>query len=548
MPPVMTEIAGGILINHTIMKDIRWLPVILCSITCIISVHAQKHDRYWPIGHNYSESETKPLFFYIKFDYNGGYDIEVPPQPDSSNSKLLNFTFAPGTTSYSDKEGNLKFLSNSLRIFDATLKVMENGDTINPGIYWKPSPFRAYYLPRGVRALPAPGDEDHFAYLIHQAKDTCKKCPSGFIKLTPLYYTKIDLQANGGLGTVVEKNKIIEKAKGAPYSVTKHANGRDWWILLPEQGINHYRRYLLTPQGIEGPWIQEIGPNQMEVVWKPLSATFSPAGDKFVFGYGNQAVFLFDFDRCTGLLSNCRELLLTDYQDLDSGKYGAGTCFSSSGRYCYLTSGLRIYQMDTEQEPLSIDTIVALNWPVFLCEKDSLESKYNGFQHWLQQLGPDGNIYISHANEGYCLSRIDNADKKYDGTENGPRLTSVDVPSHYAESLPCYPNYRLGALAGPCDTLASVRADKPPAASLQVYPNPSAGDIVTEITLPDYGLAHATELRVFDASGKEVYNWRYPAYSYLHVIPTGRLSAGIYTAALMYKGSPVQYVKFSVVR
>ncbi len=254
--------------------------------------------------------------------------MEVPSQPDSSQSKFLIFHRSPGTTSYSDKDGNLKFMSNSLRIFDATLKVMENGDTINPGVYWKPDPFDANYLPRGVRALSAPGDEDHFAYLIHQAEDTCKKCPSGFIKLTPLYYTKIDLQANGGLGAVVEKNKIIQKVKGAPYSVTKHANGRDWWILLPEQGINHYRRYLLTPQGIEWPWIQEIVPNQTEVVWKPLSASFSPTGDKFVFGYGNQAVFLFDFDRCTGLLSNFRELPLTDYQDLEGFKYTRDLLFA----------------------------------------------------------------------------------------------------------------------------------------------------------------------------------------------------------------------------
>ena len=207
--------------------------------------------------------------------------------------------------------------------------------------------------------------------------------------------------------------------------------------------------------------------------------------------------------------------------------------------------------MDTEQEPLSIDTIVALTLAesIVLCEKDSPQSGYNYFEPWLVQLGPDGNIYIyiSHALIGFCLSRIDNADKKYDGTENGPQLSSVGV-QYYSESLPYYPNYRLGALAGPCDTLTSVRADKPPAASLQVYPNPSAGDIATEITLPDYGLAQATELRVFDASGKEVYSWRYPAYSYLHVIPAGRLSAGIYTASLMYKGSPVKFVKFSVVR
>lgn len=396
MPPDRKVAAGGILKILTMMKVIRYLLIFTCSIAYIFPLHAQKHDRYWPFGTAYSESNFKPVFFFLEFDYNGGYEVEVPSQPDSSQSKFLIFHRSPGTTSYSDKDGNLKFMSNSLRIFDATLKVMENGDTINPGVYWKPDPFDANYLPRGVRALSAPGDEDHFAYLIHQAEDTCKKCPSGFIKLTPLYYTKIDLQANGGLGAVVEKNKIIEKAKGAPYSVTKHANGRDWWILLPEQGINHYRRYLLTPQGIEWPWIQEIGPNQTEVVWKPLSASFSPTGDKFVFGYGNQAVFLFDFDRCTGLLSNFRELPLTDYQDLDGFKYGAGTCFSSSGRFCYLFSSSRIYQMDTEQEPLSIDTIVALTLAesIVLCEKDSPQSGYNYFEPWLVQLGPDGNIYI----------------------------------------------------------------------------------------------------------------------------------------------------------
>jgi hypothetical protein len=52
--------------------------------------------------------------------------------------------------------------------------------------------------------------------------------------------------------------------------------------------------------------------------------------------------------------------------------------------------------MDTEQEPLSIDTIVALTLAesIVLCEKDSPQSGYNYFEPWLVQLGPDGNIYI----------------------------------------------------------------------------------------------------------------------------------------------------------
>ncbi|HMX86712.1 MAG TPA: hypothetical protein PL173_13140, partial [Saprospiraceae bacterium] len=114
MPPDRKVAAGGILKILTMMKVIRYLLIFTCSIAYIFPLHAQKHDRYWPFGTAYSESNFKPVFFFLEFDYNGGYEVEVPPQPDSSKSKFLIFDSSPGTTSYSDKEGNLKFMSNSL--------------------------------------------------------------------------------------------------------------------------------------------------------------------------------------------------------------------------------------------------------------------------------------------------------------------------------------------------------------------------------------------------------------------------------------------------
>ena len=520
-------------------------------LSCLLNVYtitAQKNDQNWIFGVGIAGPKFPTLHvFFMKFNYAGGYDFEVPP----SDSNPVIASYGRSTTSYSDKDGNLKFISNAFRIFDSSLNIMENGDTINPGFIWKLqfSKYSANYgSVHGVVGLPAPGNEDQFAYLFHQGIDTCKSCGfSSYIIATPLYYSKIDLKANGGLCAVIEKNKIIGEGKFYPPSYTKHANGRDWWIMVPEQFGGLYRRFLLTPKGIEGPWIQEIGPKPSSDKLNFFIPNFSPSGDKYACGRIDQGLYLFDFDRCTGLLSNVKVLTLTDYQDLDGFKYDHGCInFSPSGKFCYINSNPRIYQMEVDKEPLSIDTIGYCN-ECNMCNGDT-GAMYNQGYDYLAQLAPDGNIYFSNNQPNKCIFKIQNSDKKF-APGNDVKIVQVPIPYLQAYGMVYYPNYRLGALVGsPCDTLTATTSPDPPNYGMKVYPNPSKADITFDITLPNYGIKDGAVLKVYDILGKEVYSHVFSMYSYIHVIKSGTFASGYYVASLIFKGEVVHSEKFGVMR
>jgi hypothetical protein len=74
------------------------------------------------------------------------------------------------------------------------------------------------------------------------------------------FYTLVDMNLNGGLGSVVAQNVKISNSKSADITqAVKHGNGRDWWIVNKYASTNtttNYNRffvYLVTPDSIYPP-------------------------------------------------------------------------------------------------------------------------------------------------------------------------------------------------------------------------------------------------------------------------------------------------------
>ncbi len=69
-----------------------------------------------------------------------------------------------------------------------------------------------------------------------------------------LYYSQIDMNQNGGLGSVVQKNiMLLSDPSSDNISAIKHGNGRDWWIFFRKRTtpINEFYSYLISPFGIQ---------------------------------------------------------------------------------------------------------------------------------------------------------------------------------------------------------------------------------------------------------------------------------------------------------
>jgi len=167
------------------------------------------------------------------------------------------------------------------------------------------------------------------------------------------------MNKNGGKGEVIAKNQILVQDSLIPnLEAVKHANGEDWWILTPETNNNKFYRFLITKDSILGPYSQTAGTTYPGDLFS--QAVFSPDGTKYAKYDTYNNLDIFDFDRCTGLLSNHQNIFVHDTADMAIGAAVAGIAFSPNSQYLYVSSsGLLVYQFDILASNIaaSIDTV-----------------------------------------------------------------------------------------------------------------------------------------------------------------------------------------------
>jgi hypothetical protein len=225
--------------------------------------------------------------------------------------------------------------------------------------------------------LPFPADSSLF-YII-----SLHVFRSGY---SGVYYSVFDKRADNGLGDVVIKNvRLANFFTWDALTAVRHANGRDWWIITREfvdtlfTGGNRFHFFLIEPTGISE-IVQSIGlPRRQQFG----NLTFSPQGNRLLFTSMTGMIALFDFDRCTGALSN---QVIIDQQDTDVNYWGS--CFSPSGERIYISTNSEegyLYQYD-----LTAPVIRYTQFPLDTI-RDCL---YPGGG---LRLAPDGKVYWSSA-------------------------------------------------------------------------------------------------------------------------------------------------------
>ncbi|MEI2694230.1 MAG: T9SS type A sorting domain-containing protein [Saprospiraceae bacterium] len=438
-----------------------------------------KHDYTWTMG--YIGNTNDPQNYIL--DFNNG-KLQVYKYP-------LNAMFNTVNANYSDQNGSLMAYSNGCILLNKQGNLMENGDNLNPG-----------FIQQGTwceQGYPG-GNQSHFflqdpknldlIWLFHNSYSESIQYPTS----TFLRISKIDLSYNNGLGKVIEKNtKIVidSMITFGELSATRHANNIDWWIVSPTARPDTlFRTFLLTGNGLQGPFEQHIG--------KPLDYIYSgggafkinPQGTKMArYGDGGQGVYLYDFDRQTGQLSH--------FMELDTPKYASlgGAEFSPSGRYLYVSTRRELFQYDMEATDIGKSVI----------RIDSLD----GFKTWTTvtfgnlQLGPDCRIYVVPTTSVEYFGVIHHPDNKGKDCDFKPH--SLLLPSYGRLTRIYYPNYRTG-VAAICDsTIRFVTNNseiKNYLKTISVYPNP-ATDMI-HITLAGT-LINNSNIDLIDAMGKIIF-------------------------------------------
>ncbi len=409
--------------------------LLLISILFCTPLFSQFHDNVWIIGRQNNE-------FYGKYKLDFGKFPMLPESVDETPN--INRT----TASFCDAQGKLLSYTNGISIWNANNQIMDGGDIINPGSFRESSIEEGGWLPKGAFYLPAPGSDSSY-YLIHMGANP----PDDLNNIDPfvIYYSKISKNENQGQDKIKEVNIPIVVDLIQPASTVKHANGRDWWIIIAKNIENFYYKFLLTPNGIEGPYSQEIGSapdSEFPRTSVGGSQKFSPSGNKFIDYNGIYGFSLYDFDRCTGELSNEYRL---NFLETDSTGWNYDMEFSPNGRYLYISLlwltnrfGTTSYDIGNPfliQYDLWSDDIASSADTIGI--KDSISNPpatFSGISYIGLQVAPDGKIYSFSTHSK--IHSIQEPNRKGKKARLHKRYPVIDkgLGVHY----PYYPNYRLG--------------------------------------------------------------------------------------------------------
>ncbi|HMR47611.1 MAG TPA: hypothetical protein PKC92_12565, partial [Bacteroidia bacterium] len=403
----------------------------------------------------------------------------------------LEMDFNHTHSNISDNNGNLRFYTNGFYLADATNDTMQNGSGLSPGAY--ANAFSdGFGIPQASLVIPKPNSPNLY-YLFHNTADGYSQPIPNSISYN-FYLTTIDMNGNGGLGNVISKNVslLTDSMNPGKIAATKHANGRDWWVMIHRVNTNTFYKFLVTPTVILGPYSQNIGVIRGDGAGQ---AWFSPDGKKYAYYYVNGGLDIFDFNRCNGTLSNTVHVTMP----FENG-YNVGMAISASSNALYVSNTQHVYQFDLTAANIAASQLTVATYDSFVSIPPNctfcppLATLFG-----LSALAPDGKIYITTGNSTVHMHTIDNPDLI--GLGCNVNQHSVQLPAYYFNTLPNHPNYFLG-----CDTTCTTclvgLPDFPEREALtaRASPNPSNGNFTLQFPVQMI----SGEMEIYDVMGNLV--------------------------------------------
>ncbi len=465
---------------------------------------SQRIDAVWPIGYDCC---IYPNFGAMNMDFTSG-NLNVITVQRHQN-------FDETCASACDLNGNILFSSNGIYVANSLDDTMQNGSGLNPSYYTNLHSQYGLTHPQGNLVLPSLTDTNQYI-LIHNTIDDYFSTGASLY----LYTSTIDMNQIGGLGAVVNKNTIIYTDSMTPGRIvaTRHANGRDWWITVRKYRSQKLIEFLYTPSGISGPYFQNLS---IQREFNIGQSAFNPQGTKYAYFEAIRGLEVADFDRCTGQLSN-----QVFCNIIDTVYYGAGVCFSPNGRFLYVATVERVYQLDTWSPNMNASKVVVGILDGFA---DPITSNITAF--WIMALGPDGKIYMSTGNSTPYLHVINNPDSM--GIACDLCQHCIQLPALNAFTMPNFPNYYLGAEVGSvCDSLTnSVSELHKINSEISVYPNPAKDNATIK-----YLISKDALLIIINSLGEVVQEISLSAENQSTTIDLSKFKNGAYTCKVVQEG------------
>ena len=445
------------------------------------------------------------------FGDSAGIDFRNPNNPIPISTSMDG---RGSCVSISDSVGNLLFYANTntnscqtTLVRNSLDQVMDNGDFICGEAWYKE-----------LLILPYP-DHPNLYYLITGSVTGCS------ISYEGLYFSIVDMSYNGGLGRVIQKNvRLLNFQVCDGLAAIKHGNGRDWWVFARQwdyvlaNDYDEFHTFLITPDSIMGPYDQHIGSMSNNGFYR-----IEPSidGRKIMCTERRGILELFDFDRCTGLLSN--PLTIEARRPLFQYVPSYWSCELSPDKSKLYVSSVLVGPNQDSTYLFEYN----LNAPNIAASRETLDIRTAiPFGGGMVELAPDNKIYYSMWYVSQNASSLPYQDSMYNYINQN--LSVINFPdslypacdfqpfSFYLGGkraylgLPNNPNYELPALGGSiCDTLGLPNAvnSEPSTVNksgkLQVFYHPAWQTAFVNAS----GLkGRSYALHLVDISGKEVFS------------------------------------------
>ncbi len=308
------------------------------------------------------------------FPNNNGITFSTNPPSFLAGGQIVNPPSSASAASISDRNGNLLFYSDGERVWNKNNQLMPNGFGLLGGA-------------AGINTvLIVPFINDTSKYYLFTSKGLIYN--TGNESTYEYCHNIIDMQLNGGLGDVVNKNTFIKFFANEKMVAIPNSNGTDiWWIC--RDWTNHFYSYKITCQGFQNnnPVISTVGNNLNSdfslVTGGDIKA--SSDGKLIAVSYGTY-IEIYQFNNSTGILSNPVKIPVE--------VYSYGIEFSPNSKILYSTELFNNISSPTTEisqyDLLIYDSTAIKN---SLTRISSILRPY-GFSYFGGlQLGPDNKIY-----------------------------------------------------------------------------------------------------------------------------------------------------------
>ncbi|MBK8955167.1 MAG: T9SS type A sorting domain-containing protein [Saprospiraceae bacterium] len=399
--------------------------------------NSQKYDFKWLMGYSFADNP---------YDTGWGCAIMDFDTPDGNpifyEEKYKRIDFLASGANICDINGNYLFACNGGYVEGPNDSLMLNGDDLGNDIK---------YPELGVvgsqNTLILPDLENSNSYILFNK--IFYYFENYGLSIKSLEHSIVDMKRNKNNGELISRRNLTlsDTLDSASLIATKHANGKDWWIIISEDTKVGYYIFFLSGRVVK---LHNYFNFKIKKSRGESGQTFfsqcgnyiaTAAGDGLLNRYN---LFFMKFNRCSGEI----EYFQKKFVPFQKITWDAGCSFSPDSKYLYYATLDTLYQF-----PILGDSLG--NIRVSGIYDGFIELTSGGFttstQFGPMQTAPDGKIYFQTTYPTRSLHVIHNPDR--DHFNCNFRQHDIYSPT-LRICLPNFPNYRLGPIDGSiCDTL-----------------------------------------------------------------------------------------------